>query len=124
MENKAKEYYITREQYLALKAAWAAKPTHMHWEILLYNILRSKPIDHGFSEKKKAIQCGDSWFGFNNALSYARHYAIKTKCPWEAGSSSAERWQKRMEENKLKLLSIFGIEMPEDIATKLEGQRK
>ena len=124
MENKAKEYYISREQYLSLKAAWSAKSSHEAWEMVIYNILRSKPIDHGFSEKKQHIQSNDPWQGFNLALGTAANYCPGQKCPWAEGSMSANRWENGMTARVALANKIFGIELPSDIMTKLEGQRK
>jgi hypothetical protein len=126
MENKAKEYYISREQYLTLKAKWAENNNHPAWQHIIYNILRNKPIDSGFTEKKKAIQCNDPWWGFNSALSEARHYCPGEICPYDKDKfpSGYERWTKRSEEYQKLAEKIFGITIPGDIRTKMDGYKK
>jgi hypothetical protein len=124
MENQAKLYYISREQYLKLIETWSASDAHPAWQHIIYNVLRNKPIDHGFSEKKNHIQCNDPWYGFNSALSEALRYCPGGKCPWTAGSGSANRWEAGNASNLAHAVRVFGIEMPEDIRTKMEGQKK
>jgi hypothetical protein len=84
------EYNFTKEQFLAAKQAWKTiiQPTaEMH---IIYNFIRSKPIKHGFSEKKKNIQGNDPWYAFNNALWSTKYYTnenFKTlfgfECDWK-----------------------------------------
>lgn len=124
MENKAKEYYISREQYLSLKAAWSAKSSHEAWEMVIYNILRSKPIDHGFSERKNHIQGDNPWYAFNVALGTTQNYCPTTKCPWKEGSPSAARWEIGHKNYLDHAKRVFGIDMPEDLMAKMEGQKK
>ena len=66
-----KTYFIeTKEQYLAILSCWrnfllsGGKPNAAH--MMLYNILRSKPWDSGFSPTTKKIKLDnghDKWFG-------------------------------------------------------------
>ena len=92
------EFYITKEQFLVMKATWAAKETHEAWHHIIYNVLRSKPIDLGFTIKKHHIQGDDEWYGFNDALRNASLYA--------------KRYPNLIKEN-------FGIDAPEDLLNKL-----
>lgn len=77
MEQK---YIISKEQYLAVKAKWAANQTsHAAYEHIVYNLLRGKPAKTGFNEKIKNIQGDNSWFAFNCAKSNAAFYVSKYK---------------------------------------------
>jgi hypothetical protein len=69
MEN---QFNLTKEQYLTVLATWRAKKEHDASDIILYNILRTKPADRGFIAKSKKIQGDDPWFAYNNALHSAR----------------------------------------------------
>lgn len=76
-----KTYFIeTKEQYLAVLSCWrdyllsGGKPDSSH--MMLYNILRSKPWDKGFSPATKEIKLAnghDKWFGLKQA-------AYRIKC--------------------------------------------
>lgn len=97
MEKQVKEYYISREQYLTVKATWK-ETTHGADTHIIYNVLRSKPIDLGFTERKKGIQNNDPWFSFKEALRTAR---------WIV-SSKPELFK-----------AVFGIEVPKDLIYRL-----
>jgi hypothetical protein len=70
-----KTYFIeTKEQYLAILSCWrnfllsGGKPNASH--MMLYNILRSKPWDRGFSPTTKKIKLANGhyeWFGLKLA---------------------------------------------------------
>ena len=40
---------LTKEQYLAIKAAWGQRKNHDATDHIIYNILRSLPADRGFT---------------------------------------------------------------------------
>lgn len=95
-----KTYYISKEQFITLTEAWKQKEYHSATEHIIYNVLRSKPSDLGFTKKTKNIQGNDPWYGYNTALWYVgrflKHVNFKEK---------------------------FGIDMPEDLASKLGGSK-
>ena len=120
-----KEFYITKEQFIALKEAWKKKSTHSAAEIIIYNILRSKPADNGFCPKTKNIQGNDEWYGFNQAL-----FGAKSKCSAyriyvrDQPNPKAGRWVDDMETTLKQFKETFGIDMPEGIATKISESKK
>lgn len=69
MENT---FNFTKDQYLLAKETWAQTKAHSASDHIIYNILRSKPIDYGFTIKTKNIQGNDPWFEFNKAYFMAR----------------------------------------------------
>jgi hypothetical protein len=95
-----KTYCITKEQFIATTAAWNTKQSHSAAEHIIYNILRSKPTDLGFTKKTHSIQGNDPWFGYNSAL-------------WQAG--------RFLKNGNFK--NTFGIDMPENLADKLGGSK-
>jgi len=82
------QFFIeTKEQYLAILSCWRdyllqgkrSNASHM----MLYNILRSKPWDKGFSPTTKEIKLvngHDKWFGLKQA-------AHRIKCAYVYGGS-------------------------------------
>ncbi len=68
-------YFIeSKEQYLEIVKSWKAfansNKTLYNSHMMLYNILRSKPCDKGFSPTTKAIKLAsghDKWFGLKQA---------------------------------------------------------
>lgn len=72
-----KTYLISKEQYLKAKKTWASKNNHEAFEMIIYNLLRSKPLNNGFCEKKSNIQGNDPWYAYHQALSGARWYITK-----------------------------------------------
>jgi hypothetical protein len=102
-----KTFYISKEQFNAVTAAWKNSKDHTAAEHIVYNVLRNKPVDNGFTEKHKNIQGCDSWYGFNQALSNAR-WMCKLQ-----NDSKKQHFKQR-----------FGIDMPEDIVSKFEGVQK
>ena len=83
-----KTYFIeTKEQYLAILSCWrnyllsGSKPNASH--MMLYNALRTKPWDCGFSPTTKEIKLAnghDKWFGLKQA-------AYRIKCASVYGGS-------------------------------------
>lgn len=68
---------LTKEQYLAIKAAWGQRKNHDATDHIIYNILRSLPADRGFTPisdlnpNKIRSNEDDRWYGFNTARRYA-----------------------------------------------------
>lgn len=106
MENT---FYISKEQYVAVSAAWKNVQAHCACDHIIYNLLRSKSIDTGFSVKTKHIQGNNPWYSFNDALYYAKRMCDLRTQP---------------DDKKQIFKQKFGIDMPEDIASKFEGMKK
>lgn len=122
-----KEFYITKEQFIALKEAWKKRSYHSAKDVIIYNILRSKPADNGFCPKTKNIQGNNEWYAFNTATYSAgtfcsphRKYAKVIDPKWGLVSRWIDDPGKAEEEFK----ATFGIEMPEDIKTKISESKK
>jgi hypothetical protein len=104
-----KTFYISKEQFVAVTSKWKSGNTHTVADHIIYNVLRSKPIDLGFSKKTKHIQAMNPWYAFNNASSTA-----KWMCDMRVQADSKKEIFKQK----------FGIDMPEGIASKFEGVKK
>lgn len=119
-----KQYYISKEQFLALKEAWKkiAHPTAS--DMIIYNILRSKPADNGFSPKTKNIQANDEWRGFNaarySANSFISMRRVYGPLPGATYKGFMDAPGKAEEEFKLR----FGIELPKDLKNKIQEAKK
>jgi predicted 3-demethylubiquinone-9 3-methyltransferase (glyoxalase superfamily) len=97
-----KTFYISKQDFITLTQTWAQKKSHTAAQHIIYNTLRSKPADLGFTEKTKNIQGGSSWYGYKRAWGSA-HYLSR---------------------NNIWFKDNFGIDMPENMQEKLEGWRK
>ncbi len=70
---------FTKEQYQAIKAAWAERKNHDATDHIIYNALRGLPLDRGFTpigetnHNKIRSNEEDRWHGFNVARRYAPH---------------------------------------------------
>jgi|GEM_PF-3949269 len=95
-----KQFLISKEDYLTIKATWKKQPRES-WEHIVYNILRSKDLKNGFTEKTKNIQGNNSWYAYNEA----KRYAIRVCSTYKDGD-----WMKRYEIN---FKNHFGIDKPE-----------
>lgn len=95
-----KEYYITKEEFITLKAKWASKSAHESWHHIIYNVLRSKDIKTGFAEKTKNIQGNNSWFAYDRAKWDAKMFTRK---------STPETFK-----------CVFGIDKPETLEARLD----
>lgn len=102
-----KTYYLTKEDYLMVVVTWKGTKSHTVQDHILYNILRCKPADYGFSEKKNNIQSNDSWNAFN-----AAHKNVVYKLKY--GPDTFARYFK----------TRFGIDVPVGLADKLDGLSK
>lgn len=122
-----KTYFITKEQYQAVKAAWTTRYNHTAWEIVIYNILRSKPIRNGFVERGRNIQGDSPWYAFKLALQGARQ-ACNTTNPWgkdrgnEKYAATVKRGDDHIAETKAAFRKTFGIDMPEGIMDLLKDE--
>jgi hypothetical protein len=121
MEN---QFNLTKEQYLTVLATWRAKKEHDASDIILYNILRTKPADRGFIAKSKKIQGDDPWFAYNNAL-YNAHQRLNVKNMY---AGQAEKWvlvgEERIKNRRDAFKQTFGIDMPEGLQAKTDGAGK
>lgn len=79
-----KEYFISKEEFLAVKETWAKRPNNIAFadEHIIYNALRSLPLDRGFTEKKKNIQGNTPWYAFIKAKMVA-YWRTKRALPGE-----------------------------------------
>ena len=117
-----KTYFITKEQYLAVKQAWAARSNHSAADIIIYNALRSKPLRNGFVERLKNIQGNDTWYSYKEALKNAQRQCSTTN-PWAqygAGNASYERGEERIKATKSAFQKAFGIDIPEGFMDQLK----
>ena len=107
-----KQYYITREQYLSLKAAWnklATEKAITPQDIFTYNILRSRLPTRGFSPASGGhIRCNDPWYAFNTSKSISHASAVGGESSPEYTERKAKRFSER-----------FGMQCPEDLRQKI-----
>jgi hypothetical protein len=116
MEN---QFYITKDQYLTMLSTWRAKKEHDAADQILYNILRTKPADRGFTAKGKSIQGNDPWYAYNNALSIAKsRTSLYNPYPLNQAMPA------KIEARKAAFKQTFGFDIPADIAAKLDGAKK
>ena len=136
------EHFLTKEQYIATKAAWKNKDSHSARNIIIYNMLRSLPLDRGFvpykaeNSDKIVSNNQDRWNGFNSAVSLNNSMFNSLLKP-----STYPAWMKPddiikqtvlNEERKIKIAenfkSDFGLDLTEDlildIIEALKGARK
>lgn len=68
---------ITKEQFVEFRSKWKSIKEHTAMEHVLYNILRGKDLNHGFSpikkENKVVSNSCDRWNGVNSALSELKY---------------------------------------------------
>lgn len=127
-----KEYYITKEQFIALKEAWNQKQSHSASEMIIYNILRSKPADNGFCQKTKNIQGCDEWYAFNQARYAAENFCSPDHIMVEDPTAPLNRitgrpgkkWIFDIEPALKRFKAKYGLDMPEDIESKIKESKK
>lgn len=108
-----KTFYTTKEQHVALLKTWKGKKEHTAAQHVIYNILRSKPADHGFVEKYADIlPPGDPrrWKAYREAVIEAKWFLTKTAYNYDAKRDAFKR--------------LFGFDLPEDLVAKFEGIQK
>ena len=123
-----KTYYISKEQFTTLTTTWANTKDHSAWQHIIYNILRDKPADLGFTQKTKNIQGNNPWYAFNNALSLAEaeinpsRAIIKKWGVVEKGLfGSKSGWIEQPNPHYKSFKDLFGIDMPADFLDKLKA---
>ena len=127
-----KEFYITKEQFVALKEAWKSKASHSASEMIIYNLLRSKPIDNGFCPKTKNIQGGNEWYAFNNATRTAKRFCEPRRVRVDNPNGLVNiltghihrMWVDDLESTQAEFKEKYNIDMPSDIIFKFEGALK
>ncbi len=124
-----KQYFISKEQFVALLAAWKASTHHTAAEHIIYNILRSKDARLGFIERKSNIQGDNPWYAYKLAREDAMRLCSLAN-PWEKYSDPASPYhksylggQKQVEERQKRFKDRFGIDVPEGIMELLEGAK-
>ena len=141
------EHFLTKEQYLTTKAAWANQSTaYAHYHII-YNILRSLPIDLGFvpfkptSLNRIASNNRDRWNGFNQSLNQVHSMvAFQDTSPdtfaknypkyWTADQIETRRLDVISEQSKRKanFMAQFGLDLTDELRLKItdaiKGQEK
>ena len=114
MEN---QYYISKEQFLTLKAKWKESNHHSAADMIIYNILRSKPADNGFAPKTKNIQGNNEWYAFNGALwTASRVKMMRDPITRSFGTD--------IESTNAEFKKKFGIDRPADLSEKFQGLKK
>ena len=108
-----KTYFISREDFITLKATWGATLSHSAVDMVFYNVLRSKPAVSGFVPKTKNVQSNDPWHAFNTAKSYAAFYINRTRV-WNQVSRYWMDLSKEQRAEKFK--AKWGIDLPEGLA--------
>lgn len=104
---EVKEHYITKHEYVILKSNWKKgldedfEPDA--WHMVMYNLLRDKPLDRGFKEKTKNIQGNNSWYAFIQATDYIISQANPMR-------------QKPLKE-------FFGVTIPKNFRDKINAAR-
>jgi len=122
-----KQYFISKEQFVALLAAWKASTHHTAAEHIIYNILRSKDARLGFIERKSNIQGDDPWYAYKLALNDALRLCSLAN-PWEKYKDTSHHGsyvggQKQVEERQKRFKDRFGIDIPEGLLELLKGAK-
>jgi GTP-binding protein EngB required for normal cell division len=99
---------ISKEQYLAVKAAFKAQKSHSAADHMIYNILRSYPADRGFTpiSNKTKLDNGQ-----------------RPNQAFESAKLEIE-YQLRSQKYLASLKEKFGIEFSEDLINKIKEQVK
>lgn len=119
-----KTYFLNREQYLKLKAAWkelSDKKMITSADIIIYNVLRGKPIGNGFSKTTNPLhrQRNDEWDGFNQAKEKAlsKFPECSTATYWlnkarKQSDESKAYYENQNEKLRINFEKRFGISIP------------
>lgn len=116
------QYLITKEQFLTVSRAWKTSiryPSAV--EIIIYNVLRSKPIKNGFVMKTRHIQGNSPWYGFESALKKARERCNNVN-PFDPTSKAGKIFEEVFKNRKVTFRSRFGIDLPEGIMDRLKEE--
>jgi hypothetical protein len=121
------QYYISKEQFTALTAAWRSRKDHTAAEHIIYNVLRGKPAKQGFKQREKHVQGNDPWYAFSCALSEAcRMFDYRNM--WDQHRDNdkyAESWSRmdaKIKQKRLDNTQLFGFELPGDIVEQLRRE--
>ena len=116
-----KNYRITHEQYVAVKAAWNSHSYNSAADHIIYNVLRSKPSDFGFTENKRNVQGNDPWYGYNQA--YTR--AVASILPFRPSMTESHnaRLRDQAEQRAKGFKHRWGIDLPEGIDSWIGGRK-
>jgi hypothetical protein len=98
------EYVLGKEEFQTALQSWKSKENHSAEEIVLYNIIRCKNPDRGFSEKKSNIQGNEKWYAFN---------LIVRKLKWDVYLKKTESFEK-----------LFGIVPNENVFKVIESLKE
>lgn len=137
------EHFLTKEQYLIIKSAWANQSTAHAYHHIIYNILRSLPIDLGFvpfkptNLNKIASNNRDRWNGFNQSLHQIYSMADFQDTSTEAFTKnypkywSADQIESRRRlmisdhsNRKASFMARFGVELTDELCQKLKDAIK
>jgi hypothetical protein len=132
------EKFLTKEQYATLKAAWASQSSASPSLHIIYNLLRAKPLDLGFTPFKETnldkirSNFNDRWNGFNTSLHYAPTYvtfADTTKETYGIGYPkywTADQIEKKRQDaiasnilRQADFVSHFGLEPSEELCQRI-----
>ena len=112
-----KNYIITKEQYLAVKAAWKKEP-NLFRNIILYNILRSFPPKRGYTAITNPVKLANGmkeWDGFNTAKFWLERSFVEPKVSkWHTPDQFAERTKEYQN-----LLKPYGLEYDPELYAKI-----
>ena len=131
-----KQYLITKDEYQIVKQHWVSTEHHPAWHHIIYNILRSKPSDYGFTKRVGNFQGNDPWYGYNAPLREARQNC-STVNPWEKYKDTPwdefknksnvtlyERHEKIMSQRRKEFKDLFGIDVPVNFMEHLDTLHK
>ena len=100
-----KKYILTKEQFLELKKAWKQIEHRTSSDHILYNLLRSKSPECGFTEKKKNILGNNPWYAYNIAIS---DLLLSNSLGFRA-------YEKQHKESIARFSKRFGVEFNEEV---------
>lgn len=113
-----KQYYISKEQFIALKEAWKQKSNHSAAEMIIYNILRSKPADNGFT------QGGTAWEGFKKAWQEAIYLLSMRRVYGKLPGATYNGFSDAPGKMEAEFKARFGIEPPATLKEKIQEAKK
>jgi len=123
------EQFLTKEQYLATKAAWKNSYSHSAKDIIIYNLLRSFPLDRGFtpfndtSLNRISSNYNDKWNGFNTAVSlaYSNINSLKIEATFPSWMKADDIEKRKQYNANVRLAYIdnfkttFGLDLTDEI---------
>lgn len=135
------EHFLNKEQFTTIKATWSNLESASAASHIVYNLLRSLPIDRGFvpfkstNTNKISSHNNDPWNGFNQALYDATIAVTLGDTTVEKITESLPRYlntpevvkdrQKRIINNNTQravaFFSMFGIELTVELSQQMYG---